>query len=90
MKLLFAFMWSNELSAQAAQPTPGKYFDLRQYVTCFNVNFMFHIGGGYPEAKRASELSQLLSINVSSSQVYWKEFWFISLNNWKDWLGVRT
>ena len=29
----------------------------------------FHAGGGFPEAKRAFELSQILGINVSPSQV---------------------
>lgn len=30
----------------------------------------FRVGGGFPEAKRAFELSQLLGVNVSPSQVY--------------------
>ena len=29
----------------------------------------FNVGGGYPEAKRAFELSKLLGINVTPSQV---------------------
>jgi hypothetical protein len=40
----------------------------------------FHTGGGIPEAKRASELSELLGLNVSPSQVYVLEcFCFIYL-----------
>jgi hypothetical protein len=30
---------------------------------------MFYKGGGIPEAKRASELSELLGLHVSASQV---------------------
>jgi len=40
----------------------------------FNFNFIFDKGGGIPEANRASELSELLGLNVSASQVCFKSF----------------